>query len=434
LLSPAPASSCALPERGRYSRLDDAARPQGRSANACALPGRGGYSRLLSRDEEIKYVLAVQAARRLRRSRGGRGRAEAPEEEDERERMGGEGRERRGRGGREEYEREERGTEGMERILAANGGMVVSLAQRYARGGVTMGDLIAAGYRGLVKGIERFDPGRGFRLSTYCYWWIRHAVMQSAMDQSCLIRLPTNLHRQHSHLRPHRAQPSTSASSSASAQSTSSKQLKFKERRKLTPASVYWPQPLEDRVGRGRGGDHDGGENMGSTIADPSIECPETRYMQQELQGALKRAVLELTDQERAVIQLRFGLPDSLLADCRPDYSLLGDCRPDDSRLRDCRPGYPLLSDCCSADCHCRGSGHGSSAGWQKGRQSIVSCAKQGGGGSGLGKRLEDVGELVGVSAGRVQQIQAVGLGKVRRSMGGWESWGNAGNFWGRVD
>ncbi|CAI5977162.1 unnamed protein product [Closterium sp. NIES-65] len=286
--------------------------------------------------------------------------------------------------GREEYEKEKRGREGLEKLMGANGGMVVGLARRYASRRVTVRNLIVAGYGGLIEGIKRFDPGRGFRLSTYCYWWIRHAIIQSAVDQSSIIKLPvpaplppfhpalsfvlpfTNspspdfpasnprppssrrtrtvsnmlahhhrsispfspfppfssfpclvapllsialspfaclslfvfsyshnflsiqfpaskayMHRQHMLASRRPAPPSTSALPSTSAPPVESKQ-----NRRLTPGSVRSPRSLEGDVGTG--------ESLGSTIPDPAIECSEIRYMQQEVQGALRQAILGL--------------------------------------------------------------------------------------------------------------------------------------------
>ncbi|CAI5973428.1 unnamed protein product [Closterium sp. NIES-65] len=297
-------------------------------------------TRRLTREEEIKYTRAVQDLLRLRRSRERCGavelcsfsnlqhvvlsaetayeetrKGEGEREEREREGRGREGMEkeewdmeRRGREGmgklldanggmvvglvrryasrrvtvgREEYEKEKRGREGLEKLMGANGGMVVGLARRYASRRVTVRNLIVAGYGGLIEGIKRFDPGRGFRLSTYCYWWIRHAIIQSAVDQSSIIKLPAYMHRQHMLASRRPAPPSTSALPSTSAPPVESKQ-----NRRLTPGSVRSPRSLEGDVGTG--------ESLGSTIPDPAIECSEIRYMQQEVQGALRQAILGL--------------------------------------------------------------------------------------------------------------------------------------------
>ncbi|CAI5463172.1 unnamed protein product [Closterium sp. Yama58-4] len=124
--------------------------------------------------------------------------------------------------------------------------------RRYASRRVTVEELIVAGYGGLIKGIERFDPDRGFRLSTYCYWWIRHSIIQSAVDQSSIIKLPAYLHSQHMLTRRQRAHPSTTAPSSTSPTlSTSAPLVESNQKRGLTPGSVRLPRSLEGDAGTG---------------------------------------------------------------------------------------------------------------------------------------------------------------------------------------
>ena len=82
----------------------------------------------------------------------------------------------------------EDGSKARERMVKCNMRLVVSVARQYTSTGVDLDDLIAEGIFGLNKGIEKFDPSKGFKFSTYAHWWIRQAIVRSTTDQSRVIR------------------------------------------------------------------------------------------------------------------------------------------------------------------------------------------------------------------------------------------------------
>jgi len=73
-------------------------------------------------------------------------------------------------------------------MIKANYKLVVSICRKYQGHGMNMGDLINEGIAGLVKGVERFEPSKGFKFSTYAHWWIRQAVTRSLAEQGRLVR------------------------------------------------------------------------------------------------------------------------------------------------------------------------------------------------------------------------------------------------------
>ncbi|XP_057766933.1 RNA polymerase sigma factor sigA [Salvia miltiorrhiza] len=88
-----------------------------------------------------------------------------------------------------------------EKLAMSNIRLVMSIAQRYDNMGAEMPDLIQGGLIGLLRGIEKFDSSKGFKISTYVYWWIRQGVSRALVDSSRTLRLPTHLHERLSLIR-----------------------------------------------------------------------------------------------------------------------------------------------------------------------------------------------------------------------------------------
>jgi RNA polymerase primary sigma factor len=189
-------------------------------------------------------------------------------------------------------------------LIMANTRLVISVAKKYRGQGVPFHDLIQEGNLGLMRAVDKFDPGRGYKFSTYATWWIRQAVTRALADQGRTIRLPVHmgewirkLSRKAYQMEQDRGQPPSPE--------------EIADEMGLKPRKVRWmlkiarrPLSLQRPVGEEKDSE------LGSFIEDDETPSPSESAEQTILRTTLEELLTTLRPREARILRLRFGLQD----------------------------------------------------------------------------------------------------------------------------
>ncbi|MEW6579748.1 MAG: sigma-70 family RNA polymerase sigma factor [Chloroflexota bacterium] len=196
----------------------------------------------------------------------------------------------------------ELGEAARQELIMANTRLVISIAKKYQGRGLPLPDLIQEGNLGLMKAVDRFDPGRGVRLSTYATWWIRQAIARAAGDRGRTIRLPINQGQRWGRLRRTSERLAQELGREPTTEELADEANLTPDQVETTLLAAREPVQLDELVG------DEENRPRADLVADQESELPEEATARELLVESISFLLGALPSREARIIRLRFGL------------------------------------------------------------------------------------------------------------------------------
>jgi RNA polymerase nonessential primary-like sigma factor len=267
---------------------------------------------LLSHEQEItlgRQVQELMALEKLREELRLRAGGEAPSEEQLAEAAG--------LAPQQLRKRLRSGQRAKERMVAANLRLVVSVAKKYTKRNMELLDLIQEGTIGLVRGVEKFDPTRGYKFSTYAYWWIRQGITRAIAEKSRTIRLPIHITETLNKLKKGQRELSQELGRTPTVTELAEYVELPEEEVKDLLCRARQPVSLETKVGDG-----DDTELLDLLASEGSQ--PEELVDGECLRGDMRALLEQLPDLQGRVLKMRYGIPCADVPEPDEPMSLTG--------------------------------------------------------------------------------------------------------------